>query len=756
MFKNKGISIIVLVITIIVMIMLATSIILSISNSGIIGKASEGTFKNDLKAAQEELQIYIQNQLLNDSAYDSTLLYATADMLEYNGVKVTGQTIKDVIPSLKSYLKRNVRVVKGVLEYRGDNVDDDGIPVSEEDNNYRKWAVDIGVKAKLQNGYDYTNKKLLSSDYALSFINGTTLEIPDSPVIKIIGANAYYNAGITSLKLSKDVQTIEANAFRGNTALTSVDFRAGIIGSGSLTKIDSNAFLGCSKLTNIELPNTLTTINSSAFQNCTALKTVSLPDSITSLGSYAFYGCSALEDVKLPANLKIINAYTFYNCKKLQSITWPENIASNKLQIKDGAFAGCTSLSGKLVLPEGVTSIAYNAFANCTGITEVVLPSTLISIGSNAFSGCTNLTKINIPESVTSLGSNVFSNCTKLTDITYEGSNYVIENGIMYDFAKTKIATIINAPTGTVTIPNTVTSIDAGTLRTMLSTATVEFESGNTKYMTDNGSLYIKDSSGNPVNLVVYNGTGTTYNAPATLNEITAYAFSTKGGNLTNVNISSTNITTLKGYSFYGCSKLTTLSLNNGITSIENYALNGLSKLSSLTLPANLKNLSTYILFGCSSLKTIDVSADITSLNFQFLYNSGVTTVNFASGSSYKQQGNFIMTADGKTLIYMIGNSLTNVSVPNGVETIANYAFYYKTAMTTISLPSTLKNINYSAFESCSKLQSVSLPASVSSISSSAFANCSALTRISVDRDEDTVSGAPWGAPYGLRIVEWN
>lgn len=88
MSKSKGISLIVLVITIIVMIILAASIILSISNSGLIGKASEGTFKNDLRAAQEELQVYIQNQKLADSSYDASALFATADTLEYDGVKI--------------------------------------------------------------------------------------------------------------------------------------------------------------------------------------------------------------------------------------------------------------------------------------------------------------------------------------------------------------------------------------------------------------------------------------------------------------------------------------------------------------------------------------------------------------------------------------------------------------------------------------------------------------------------------------------
>ena len=656
----------------------------------------------------------------------------------------------DVIPSLKSYLKRKVRVTRGELEYRGDGVNDNGIATSEEDENYRNWASDIGVKTKIQKGYIFSSKKLLSSEYALSFIKGTTLEIPTDPVVKIIGANAYYNAGLTSVKLSSDVLTIEADAFRSNSLLTSVNF------NNSLVTIGANAFLGCAKLTSIDLPKTLTTISSAAFQSCSGLKEVTLPDSLTTLGTYTFYGCTSMQKVTLAKNLSAIGNYTFYNCKALTTINWPANVQTNKLTIGENAFNSCIGLTGKLVIPEGVTKISASAFANCTGITEVVLPSTLTELGTGAFSGCKNLTKINIPSSVTTLGYNVFNNCTNLTDITYEGSNYVVENGIMYDAAKTKIATILKAPTGTVTIPATVTTIDAATLRTMLSTATIEFEAGNSKYMTDNGSIYIKDSNGNPSNLVLYNGTGTSYNAPSTLKEITAYAFNVKGSGLTSVSIASSSVTTLKGYSFTGCKNLTTLSLNNGITSIENYALSGLSKLSSLTLPTGVKSLSTYILFGCSNLKTINVGADITNLTFQFAYNSGLTTINFASGSNYKQQDKYILTADGKTLIYMLGNTTANASIPSGVETIAGYAFYYKSALKTVSLPSTLKTIQGNAFAGCSNLQSISIPSSITSIGGSVFASCTSLTRISVDKITDSVSGAPWGAPYGLRIVDWS
>jgi hypothetical protein len=147
------------------------------------------------------------------------------------------------------------------------------------------------------------------------------------------------------------------------------------------------------------------------------------------------------------------------------------------------AFYNCTGLTG-ITIPSGVTSISHSAFDGCTGLesitvdagnqnyasyggilynkakTEIIfvldgisgsitIPDSVTSIGNYAFDACTGLTDITIPDSVTSIGNDTFSHCTGLTDITIPNSVITINIGAFFG---------CYGLTG-ITIPNSVTSI---------------------------------------------------------------------------------------------------------------------------------------------------------------------------------------------------------------------------------------------------------------------------------------------------------
>ena len=76
-----------------------------------------------------------------------------------------------------------------------------------------------------------------------------------------------------------------------------------------------------------------------------------------------------------------------------------------------------TKIGSTVIVPDGVQSIGWNAFTNCTEIVNVQLPDTLTHMGTLAFNECVNLTTINIPSSMERFGNMCFTNCKSLENI---------------------------------------------------------------------------------------------------------------------------------------------------------------------------------------------------------------------------------------------------------------------------------------------------------------------------------------------------
>ncbi len=131
------------------------------------------------------------------------------------------------------------------------------------------------------------------------------------------------------------------------------------------------------------------------------------------MGKYAFYNCSSLSGtIDIPKGISSIGDYTFYNCSGLTGrLTIPNNITS----IGEYAFYNCSSLSGELVIPKSIMSIDDYTFSRCTGLTRLTIPQRITtSIGSSAFSGCIGLLEIYVDNSTPpSITSNTFSGVDK-------------------------------------------------------------------------------------------------------------------------------------------------------------------------------------------------------------------------------------------------------------------------------------------------------------------------------------------------------
>lgn len=112
-------------------------------------------------------------------------------------------------------------------------------------------------------------------------------------------------------------------------------------------------------------------IGKTAFLNCTSLESITIPNSVTCIGVGAFNGCTSLSKITIPDSVTTIGYYAFYECTSLSDITIPNSVTT----IGHEAFFGCTSLTS-IAIPDSVESIGYLAFQECSSLTDVTFINT--------------------------------------------------------------------------------------------------------------------------------------------------------------------------------------------------------------------------------------------------------------------------------------------------------------------------------------------------------------------------------------------
>ena len=195
----------------------------------------------------------------------------------------------------------------------------------------------------------------------------------------------------------------------------------------NVTRIGNQAFLWCSGLTSVTIPNSVTSIGHWAFYGCSGLTSVTIPNSVTSIWNSAFSGCSGLTSVTIPNSVTSIEYHAFSNCSSLTSLKVEEG--NPKYDSRNNCNAIIESSTNTLIagcktttIPNSVTSIGYYAFDGCSGLTLITIPNSVTSIGIAAFGGCSSLTSVTIGNSVTSIGEGAFAGCSGLTSVTIPNS----------------------------------------------------------------------------------------------------------------------------------------------------------------------------------------------------------------------------------------------------------------------------------------------------------------------------------------------
>ncbi len=258
-----------------------------------------------------------------------------------------------------------------------------------------------------------------------------------------IGDHAFYDSGILSITIPKNVTTLYGSTFSECNELTEILVAEdnmhfmdddGILYSkdksvivcfpknhsanafsvpDGIVKIGDSAFAYCDKLTDVQIPQSVTAIGEYAFLRCIGLKSIELPTSVSTIGQSAFSRCTGITEFVIPNPVSIIESFTFWGCDSLTKITIPDSIT----EINTCAFMDCIKLDG-VILPAGLTTLKSNAFKGCESLTEITIPGGVDTISGFAFGNCSSLKKVVICDGVSSINPMAFSDCSNLSSVT--------------------------------------------------------------------------------------------------------------------------------------------------------------------------------------------------------------------------------------------------------------------------------------------------------------------------------------------------
>ena len=389
MKRKKGISLIVLIVTIIVIIILAAVVILTITKNNPVDSAKEATFKEDVKAFQDDLALTVAKEYTDKQGQRDQKI-STSDY----------DKITNYIPSFTKKYED-----KFIIQ------DDQLVGTDSLSEKEKTWANDLNISTSGKVAFDATkwDNDATDENCFLWAEDGTT----------ITGLDETKLAGKTKIRIPSRCTAIRSDyAFNGTESYRS--FIGGIEEveiPDTVTEIGSYAFHNFLELKKINIPNSVTRIGREAFYLCSSLVSITIPNSVTSIGNGAFWECTGLTSITIPESVTSIEEYAFCACSSLTSIKLPNNLIS----IGSNAFQNCSSLAN-ITIPESVTSIEEYALYGCSSLTNITIPEGVTSIGRKTFIYCSSLTSITIPNSVTSIGYMAFYRCSSLTNITYNGT----------------------------------------------------------------------------------------------------------------------------------------------------------------------------------------------------------------------------------------------------------------------------------------------------------------------------------------------
>jgi len=423
------------------------------------------------------------------------------------------------------------------------------------------------------------------------------------------------------------------------------------------------------------------------------------------------------------------------------------------------------SISGDITIPSTLggypaTSIGYEAFYGCDGITSVVITNNVTNIGIYAFASCDNLANITIGEGVTSIGEDAFYG-TKYynnSENWQDGALYIGKHLIK---VKTSVFGKFNVREDTLSIAECTFAGCKDISEIELSEKLLnidEYAFSNCDGITN---IIIPDSVisiGNYAFKFCYNlenimiGKGVTsigedaffgtkyYNNASNWQEgalyIGKHLIKVKNSSFGKFNVREDTLSMADG-AFYNCIDITAIKLPETLKNIGKYTFYNCECLTSINIPNSITQIGYRAFIGCSSLKNVYINDIGAWCNIEFL-DFYANPLNYADnlyiGGELVEE---VVIPEGVKQISryaFLGGDFKKVTIPYTVESIGDHAFY-GCDLTIINIPNSVTSVGESAFSCCEDLQKVIFNANVNYIESYVFENCRNLKVIYIPKN---------------------